>query len=242
MNRLRNQLNARRTDRFYGSKAKQIMRSLSLQQQDHFRSLVDRFLEKAVLYIEDKFDFNDQLLAHAGCLSLGEGQSLQWSELNHLLDKLALDVDEDKLYGDVVILNEVSDTIPKDLTLDKKWAYFFGKATESSELMKILLSPLNMASSQDRALQALSAELARLDRQITALLKKQDELLQQKSQLEASREVPPSVVAPAWTLRTPGDAVLTPTPAPPGPWERQRRRQPSRPSPPPNWWFYCPPL
>ncbi|KAL7861931.1 hypothetical protein SRHO_G00133720 [Serrasalmus rhombeus] len=66
--------------------------------------------------------------------------------------------------------------------------------------MKILLSPLNMASSQDRALQALSAELARLDRQITALLKKQDELLQQKSQLEASREVSPSVVAPASTL------------------------------------------
>ncbi|KAG9278210.1 hypothetical protein AMEX_G6034 [Astyanax mexicanus] len=138
MNRLRNQLNARRTDRFYGSKAKQITRSLSPQQQDHFRSLVDRFFEKAVLYIEDKFDFNDQLLAHAGCLSLDEGQSLQWSQLNHLLDKLALDVDEDKLYGDVVILNEVSGTIPKDLTLDKKWAYFFSKATESTELMKVV--------------------------------------------------------------------------------------------------------
>ncbi|KAL7876858.1 hypothetical protein SRHO_G00035010 [Serrasalmus rhombeus] len=77
-------------------------------------------------------------------------------------------------------------------------------------------------------------ELARLDRQITAFLKRQDELLQQKSQLEASREVSPSVVMPASTLRTPGDAVLTPAPAPPGPWERQRRRRPSRPSPPPQ--------
>ncbi|KAL7865136.1 hypothetical protein SRHO_G00103830 [Serrasalmus rhombeus] len=91
-----------------------------------------------------------------------------------------------------------------------------------------------MASSQDRALQALSSELAPLDRQITALLKRQDELLQQKSQLEASREVSLSVVAPASTLRTPGDAVLTPAPAPPGPWERQCRRRPSRPSPPPQ--------
>ncbi|KAL7881110.1 hypothetical protein SRHO_G00033640 [Serrasalmus rhombeus] len=61
-------------------------------------------------------------------------------------------------------------------------------------------SPFNMASSQDQALQALSSELAQLDRQITALLKRQDELLQQKSQLEASREVSPSVVAPASTL------------------------------------------
>ncbi|KAI4898772.1 hypothetical protein NFI96_026849, partial [Prochilodus magdalenae] len=70
MNRLRNQLIARRTDRFYGSKARQIMKDLSPQQQDHFRSLVDRFFEKAVLYLEDKFDFKDQLLAHTGCLSL----------------------------------------------------------------------------------------------------------------------------------------------------------------------------
>ncbi|KAL7869602.1 hypothetical protein AOLI_G00135900 [Acnodon oligacanthus] len=42
------------------------------------------------------------------------------------------------------------------------------------------LSPLNIASAQDRALQALSSELAQLDRQITALLKKQDEILLQK--------------------------------------------------------------
>ncbi|KAL7878216.1 hypothetical protein SRHO_G00048590 [Serrasalmus rhombeus] len=81
---------------------------------------------------------------------------------------------------------------------------------------------------------ALSSELARLDRHITALLKRQDELLQRKSQLEASREVSPSVVAPASSLHTPGDAVLTPAPAPPGPWEHQRRRRPSRPSPPPQ--------
>ncbi|XP_036421667.1 uncharacterized protein LOC118805159 [Colossoma macropomum] len=89
-----------------------------------------------------------------------------------------------------------------------------------------------MASSQERALQTLSAELARLDRQITALLKKQDELLRQKSKLEAAREVSPSVVAPASSFRAPGDAVLTP--APHGPWERQRRRGPCRPTPPPQ--------
>ncbi|ROK35767.1 hypothetical protein DPX16_17510 [Anabarilius grahami] len=125
-------------DKFYGSKAKQILRSLLPQQQDQFRSLVDRFFEKAVLYLEDKFDFNDQVLAHIGCLSLHEGQSLQWSELEVLVEKLALDVEEDKLYGDVVILNEVLHTIPTDLTPDRKWAYFFSKATESTELLKVV--------------------------------------------------------------------------------------------------------
>ncbi|KAL7841762.1 hypothetical protein SRHO_G00254530 [Serrasalmus rhombeus] len=48
--------------------------------------------------------------------------------------------------------------------------------------LRYFLSLLNMASSQDRALQALSSELAWLDRQITALLKRQEELLRQKSQ------------------------------------------------------------
>ena len=138
MNRLRSQLIARRKDQFYGSKAKQTLRKLLPQQQEKFKSLRDRFLEKAVQYLEDKFDFNDQILAHIACLSLNEGQSLQWSELDVLVEKLALDVDEDKLYSDVVILNEVLDTIPKDLTPDRKWAYFFSKATESTELLKVV--------------------------------------------------------------------------------------------------------
>uniref|UniRef100_A0A8C1YIY5 HAT C-terminal dimerisation domain-containing protein n=1 Tax=Cyprinus carpio TaxID=7962 RepID=A0A8C1YIY5_CYPCA len=118
-------------------KAKQILRSLLPQQQEQFRSLVDKFFEKAVLYLEDKFDFN-QVLAHIGCLSLHEGQSLQWSELEVLVEKLALDVEEDKLYGDVVIPNEVLHTIPTDLSPDRMWAYFFSKATESTELLKVV--------------------------------------------------------------------------------------------------------
>ncbi|KAL7841079.1 hypothetical protein SRHO_G00247700 [Serrasalmus rhombeus] len=92
-----------------------------------------------------------------------------------------------------------------------------------------------MASSQDRPLQALRTELACLDWQITALLKKKDELFQQKSQL-----VSPLVVAPASTLQKLGDTVLTPALAPSGSWECQRlpdglpdlHRHPSRSSPP----------
>lgn len=103
MNRLRNQLISRRTDKFYGSKARQPLRNLLPCQQEHFRSLVDSFFEKAVLYLEDRFDFSDEFLAHIGCLSLNKAP--QWSELQLLLDKLALDLNEDGLYSEVVILN-----------------------------------------------------------------------------------------------------------------------------------------
>lgn len=138
MNHLRGQLSARRKDQFYGSKAKPTLRKHLPLQQEKFKSLVDRFLEKTVQYLEDKFDINDQIIAHIACLSLKEGQSLQWSQSELLVEKLALDVDEDKLSSDVVILNEVLDSIPKDLTPDRKWAVFFSKATESTELLKVV--------------------------------------------------------------------------------------------------------
>uniref|UniRef100_A0A8C6TRT7 Uncharacterized protein n=1 Tax=Neogobius melanostomus TaxID=47308 RepID=A0A8C6TRT7_9GOBI len=136
MNRLRNQLISRRTDKFYGSKAKQTLRNLLTNQQEHFRSQADRFFDKAVLYLEDRFDFSDEFLAHIGCLSLNEAP--QWPEIELLVEKLALDVNEDGLYSDVVTLNEVFHTLPTDLTPDKKWAHFFTKATDTSELFKIV--------------------------------------------------------------------------------------------------------
>lgn len=80
MNHLRGQLVARRKDQFYGSKAKQTLRKLLPLQQEKFKSLV--FERKQCNILEDKFDFNDQIIAHIACLSLKEGQSLQWSSWN----------------------------------------------------------------------------------------------------------------------------------------------------------------
>ncbi|KAI4901612.1 hypothetical protein NFI96_028145 [Prochilodus magdalenae] len=82
-------------------------------------------------------------------------------------------------------------------------------SARSSSVQRFLPRSLTMAIPDNRALQHLAAELARLDQQISALLKKQNELLQMKSQLKASRgvsrspasssaasEVSPSVLAP----------------------------------------------
>ena len=136
MNRLRNQLMSRRTDKFYGSKAKQTLRNLLPNQQEKFRSLVDRFFERAVLYLEERFDFNDEMLANIGCLSLKEAP--KWPQFELLMEKLALDLDEDRLYSDVSILNEVFHTLPTDLTPDRKWAHFFTKAKDTQELLKLI--------------------------------------------------------------------------------------------------------
>ncbi|KAI4885464.1 hypothetical protein NFI96_007890 [Prochilodus magdalenae] len=117
--------------------------------------------------------------------------------------------------------------------------------TSKAKFMFSFPCSFTIAILDDRALQHLAAELARLDRQITALLKKQKELLQMKSQLEASMgvsrwsasssaalEVSPSVLAPARPQHMPGHTIFTPVPQ--GVWKRQRRRGPTRLSPPPQ--------
>uniref|UniRef100_A0AAR2IJQ2 SGNH hydrolase-type esterase domain-containing protein n=1 Tax=Pygocentrus nattereri TaxID=42514 RepID=A0AAR2IJQ2_PYGNA len=76
---------------------------------------------------------------------------------------------------------------------------------------------------EDRALQTLSEELARLDRQIQALLVKQSELHRAKSRLEEARDASFAVSSPGLPAgRT--AAVCNFTPAPGRGWERQRGR------------------
>ncbi|KAI4901407.1 hypothetical protein NFI96_024303 [Prochilodus magdalenae] len=119
------------------------------------------------------------------------------------------------------------------------------RTTLKQEDSGFLPRSLTMAIPDNRALQHLAAELARLDQQISALLKKQNELLQMKSQLKASRgvsrslasssaasELSPSVLAPPRPQHMPGHAIFTP--APQGVWKRQHRRGPTRQSPPPQ--------
>ncbi|KAI4905682.1 hypothetical protein NFI96_009315, partial [Prochilodus magdalenae] len=126
----------------------------------------------------------------------------------------------------------------------EEWVYFLTPGSLISD-SNFLPRSLIMATPDNRALQHLAAELARLDRQIAALLKKQNELLQRKSQLEVSRgvsrspasssaasEVSPSVLAPPRPQHTPGHAIFTP--APQGVWKHQHRRGSTRPSPPPQ--------
>ncbi|KAI4901609.1 hypothetical protein NFI96_007588 [Prochilodus magdalenae] len=113
--------------------------------------------------------------------------------------------------------------------------------TSWSGVQGFLPHSLTMAIPDNRALQHLAAELAPLARQTSALLKKQNELLQMKSLLEASRGVSRSpasssaaseVLAPPRPQHTPGHPIFTP--APQGVLKRQLCRGRTRPFPPPQ--------
>ncbi|CAL8253761.1 unnamed protein product [Boreogadus saida] len=136
MSRLRSQLNLRRADRFYGHKTKQATRKLSATEQSKFATLIDCFFEKAILYLEANFDFDDPVLSHTSCLCLSG--PLEWDALEGLVNKLALDIDEDKLYQDYTVLNSVFEFIPENLAPDKKWVFSFKKAQTATELLKVV--------------------------------------------------------------------------------------------------------
>ena len=92
MSRLRSQLNLRRADRFYGHKTKQATRKLSATEQSKFATLIDCFFEKAILYLEANFDFDDPVLSHTCCLRLSG--PMEWDALEGLVNKLALDMED----------------------------------------------------------------------------------------------------------------------------------------------------
>lgn len=77
---------------------------------------------------------------------------------------------------------------------------------------------------EDRALQTLREELARLDRQIHLLLEKQTELHRQKTRLEEARDASFTAVSSPGLPARQTAAVCNFTPAPGRGWERQRGR------------------
>lgn len=63
---------------------------------------------------------------------------MEWDGLEGLVNKLALDIDEDTLYQDYTALNSVFECIPEDLAPDKKWVFFFQRVKGATELLKVV--------------------------------------------------------------------------------------------------------
>lgn len=123
MNRLPHQLISRHSHRFYGSKTREAFRKLSPREQTEFTGLADRFFERGVKYLEANFYFNDPIIHNPTCLRLSA--PMQWNVLEELVKKLQLKgIDGDNPYQDYTVLNNVFESIPEELSPDKKWSFF----------------------------------------------------------------------------------------------------------------------
>lgn len=146
MTHLRNQLYCRRKDQFYGMNAKQMIRTFTTPNQKLFHDMAASFFSKALQYLEERFDYGNSSFGNINSLKL-DGKSIDWSELETLPRKLGINVDENKLYLDVITLNAVLEKIPRELSVDKKWAYFFKRETACTELLKVVSFILSLPAS-----------------------------------------------------------------------------------------------
>lgn len=133
MCKLLNSLKSRIKDEFYGSKTISIIKHLSIEDRNFFKSEANTFLESAVIYLEQRYNFkNDSLYNQMSALNLKD-TLISWNDLSERPKKIKLDnqINIDKLYIDYCCLREVFGQLPKDSSNDKIWSYFFKKCDKN---------------------------------------------------------------------------------------------------------------
>lgn len=129
MQSLLDQLKNRLADNFFGSKVRGIFRNLTENQRHKFTSQAHIFLQRAIKYLEERYDFGPNgIYKKIGLLSLNsEELKLTWEVLSEfpMILKIEDAVNIDSLYTEFACLKAVFEVLPKDLPNDKIWAYFF---------------------------------------------------------------------------------------------------------------------
>ncbi|CAH2088356.1 unnamed protein product [Euphydryas editha] len=155
MRSLFDQLKGRLADNFFGSKVKTIFKNLTEDQRQKFISQAHIFFQRAITYLEERYDFGpDGIYKKFELLSLkSEELKLTWDVLSEFpcILKIEAAVDIDCLYSEFACLKTVFEVLPKDLPNDKIWAHFF-RTNDSHDfvnLKKIVGFVLSIPTSND---------------------------------------------------------------------------------------------
>lgn len=153
MGNLLSQLKSRLTDNFFGSKVRGIFKNLSECQRTQFLLDGRKFLQRAIKYLEDRFDFGPNgIYKKFALLSLqSDTLKITWEDLSALPMQLKIDsaIDVDSLYTEFACLKAVFHTLPKNLPNDKIWAHFFNanQPNDFTNLQKIVGYVLSIPTS-----------------------------------------------------------------------------------------------
>lgn len=153
MRNLHDQLKSRMADNFFGSKVRDIFRKLAEEERALFTGQVHIFLQRALKYLEERYDFStDGIYKKFELLSLKSQElKLTWEVLSELPTILNIEdaVNIDSLYAEFACLKTVYKELPKDLPNDEIWAYFFRNNTSTNfdNLKKIVGFVLSIPTS-----------------------------------------------------------------------------------------------
>lgn len=119
------------TDNFFGSKVKCILKNLTEEKKKKFASQAHTFLQRAIKYVEDRYDFGpDTIYKKFELLSLkSEELKLTWENLSDFpaLLKIENAIDCDSLYSEFTCLRAVFDTLLKICRMIKFGRIFLEK-------------------------------------------------------------------------------------------------------------------
>ncbi|KMQ84234.1 putative zinc finger protein 354b isoform x1 [Lasius niger] len=138
MRNLCNQLKSRLADNLFGSKVRCILKNLTEDKKRKFMSQAHTFLQRAIKYLEDRYDFGPYTIYKKFELLSPKSEDLKltWDQLSEFpaLLKIESAIDCDFLYSEFTCLRAVFDALSKDLPNDKIGAHFFRKDTSKDSV------------------------------------------------------------------------------------------------------------
>lgn len=142
MNKLILHLKSRMEGKFYGSKNKTVLKTVSPpEEKEIFCAEADDFLKRAIQYLADRYDFTENCLyKKLSALSLKNESLFSWDILSQLPELLNIpnEIDQDALYMDYCQIKTIYKQLDKDMSSDKIWAQVFKKCDTSKNLKRLL--------------------------------------------------------------------------------------------------------
>lgn len=141
MSDLRIQLQNRKEDSYFGYRVNSDLPKLSLAEQERFKTEAVMCYDRALIYLEKWFEFDNSPFKYFSYLN---GKVIpSFEELRMIVELLKIESNGDELYAEYCLLKAAFPAIivKEDMTLSDKWVLFF-KNTDAPILLKIVQAVL----------------------------------------------------------------------------------------------------
>nr|XP_014352746.1 PREDICTED: zinc finger protein 862-like [Latimeria chalumnae] len=135
MDRLRNSLQQRIQDKFYGYKVNQCLKKLSAADQNCFRNEAAKVYERSLEYLQNWFPFDTTPLKHFSVLGLKDNFS--FDDIVTAVEASGVSVNGDELYNEFCSLRKVMPKLKGIDRVDMKWVEIF-KNSDGPNLFKLV--------------------------------------------------------------------------------------------------------
>ena len=144
---VKDKLQQRHNDKFYGSAAAKLLRSddVSANDRHKFELEAEHFLTRCLTYLNKWYDYEHSFFKGIALLSLND--DIEWSELLSLVENLgSLGIDCDKLYEEFCILRKCQPDIVKSAAnVADRWVKFFSSVQpQDVQMLRVVLYVLSI--------------------------------------------------------------------------------------------------